>query len=137
MKGSYCLLIRCRKKQLIEIGKLGRIGFREGFYLYVGSALGGIEKRVLRHLGHRNKNFWHIDYFLSNPFVSIDYVYCIVVDRKVECDIAKIMNTIVTPVSGFGSSDCRCKSHLFFINPEMGDLQGKTGAVQQLDSMEG
>ncbi len=120
MKGSYCLLIRCRKKQLIEVGRLGSIGFREGFYLYIGSALGGIEKRVLRHLGGRNKNFWHIDYFLSNPFVSVDYIYCIESSRKIECEIAKKVNEIGTPIDGFGSSDCKCKSHLFFINPETG-----------------
>jgi len=79
--------------------------------------MGGIEKRVSRHLGKRKKNFWHIDYFLSSSYVSIDCVYCIKSSKKIECDIAMKMKAIGSTVSGFGSSDCKCESHLFFINP--------------------
>ena len=110
--------MECRKQQLISVGKLGKINFKKGFYLYVGSALGGIGKRISRHLGKRKRNFWHIDYFLSNPHVSIDFIYCIESSKKIECDIAKRVDTIGTPVRGFGSSDCKCESHLFFISPK-------------------
>ncbi len=117
MKGSYCLLIKCKKSQYIKIGKLGTLNFKEGFYLYVGSALGGIENRVSRHLGKRRKKFWHIDYFLSNSYVDIDCIYCLNSNRKIECDVAKKMGIIAAPIKGFGSSDCKCESHLFFIQP--------------------
>jgi len=115
MKGVYCLLISCRKPQSIRIGKLGVINFRKGFYLYVGSALNGIEGRVSRHLRSKKRKFWHIDYFLSNKYVNVDYVYCIETEKKIECDIAKKVRTTAKPVMRFGSSDCRCGSHLFFV----------------------
>ena len=117
MKGSYCLLINCKKSQLIKVGRLGTIKFKKGFYLYIGSALNGIERRVSRHLGKRKRNFWHIDYFLSNCYVSIYSLYCINSDKKIECDIAGIIKKIAIPVKGFGSSDCKCESHLFFVRP--------------------
>lgn len=115
MKGVYCLLINCRKSQSIRIGKFGIIDFTKGFYLYIGSALNGIEKRVSRHLGRKKNNFWHIDYFLSNRYVNIDCVYCLESNKKMECNIAEKAGTIAKPVMGFGSSDCKCKSHLFFV----------------------
>ena len=115
MKGTYCLLIKCRRSQSIQIGKLGVIDFVKGFYLYVGSALNGIQRRVSRHLKKEKSKFWHIDYFLSKRYVNIDQVYCLESDEKIECHIAEKVGAIAEPVLGFGSSDCRCRSHLFFV----------------------
>ncbi len=114
MKGVYCLLINCRKTQLMHIGRLGAIEFEKGFYLYVGSALNGIEKRISRHLKKKKKRFWHIDYFLSNEYVNIDHIYCLESDKKMECNIALRVNSLTKSIKGFGSSDCKCRSHLFF-----------------------
>ena len=115
MKGVYCLLINCRKTQSIRIGRLGVIHFPKGFYLYIGSALNGIEKRVSRHLKKRKNKFWHIDYFLSSRNVNIDYVYSLESNKKMECNIAEKVGTIAKALAGFGSSDCKCRSHLFFV----------------------
>ena len=115
MKGVYCLLINCRKTQSIRIGRLGVIHFPKGFYLYIGSALNGIEKRVSRHLKKRKNKFWHIDYFLSSRNVNIDYVYSLESDKKMECNIAEKVGTVAKSLMGFGSSDCKCRSHLFFV----------------------
>jgi Uri superfamily endonuclease len=115
MKGVYCLLINCSKSQKLRIGRLGVIDFTKGFYLYIGSALNGIEKRVSRHLRKRKNKFWHIDYFLSSRYVYIDHVYCLESNKKIECDIAEKVEAIAEPVSGFGSSDCKCRSHLFLL----------------------
>ncbi len=118
MRGSYCLLIKCSKPRRIRIGKLGPIWFKKGFYLYVGSALNGIERRVSRHLGNRKKNYWHIDYFLSSSYVNVERVYCFRSDKKIECGIAERIRRIAPPVKNFGASDCKCESHLFFISTE-------------------
>ena len=115
MKGVYCLLINCRKTQSIRIGRLGVIHFPKGFYLYIGSALNGIEKRVSRHLKKRKNKFWHIDYFLSSRNVNIDYVYSLESNKKMECNIAEKVGTVAKSLMGFGSSDCKCRSHLFFV----------------------
>jgi Uri superfamily endonuclease len=115
MKGIYCLLINCRRSQSIEIGKLGIINFEGGFYLYIGSALNGIGRRVSRHLRNEKKKFWHIDYLLSNRNVNIEQVYCIESDKKIECQIAEKVEDAAESIEGFGSSDCRCRSHLFFL----------------------
>jgi Uri superfamily endonuclease len=115
MKGIYCLLINCRRPQSIQIGRLGIIYFNRGFYLYIGSALNGIGRRVSRHLRVKKNNFWHIDYLLSNRYVNVEQVYCLESDKKIECQIAEKVGRASEPVGGFGSSDCRCRSHLFFL----------------------
>ncbi len=115
MKGAYCLLINCGRSQSIQIGKLGVIDFARGFYMYVGSALNGIGRRLLRHLRNEKNKFWHIDYLLTNRYVNIEQVYYIESDKKIECQIAEKVGTMAESVEGFGSSDCRCRSHLFFV----------------------
>ena len=116
MVGSYCLLVDCRKSQLVKIGKLRKIKFKKGYYLYVGSALKSIEKRVCRHLRDSKKIFWHIDYLLAADRVKIDSVYYVENNKKLECAISEKIKVITIPVDGFGSSDCNCMSHLFYIS---------------------
>lgn len=50
MKGSYILVIQLKEDQKIQIGKLSRIHFSKGLYVYIGSALNGLEQRLNRHL---------------------------------------------------------------------------------------
>lgn len=115
MKGIYLLLINCRKTQSIQIGKLGVIDFIRGSYLYIGSALNGIARRVSRHLKVKKNNFWHIDYLLSNRHVNIEKVYGLESDKMIECQIAEKIGGSAESIEGFGSSDCRCRSHLFYL----------------------
>lgn len=116
MRGIYALVIEVKKRGGIQIGKLGKFTFAEGFYVYMGSAKGGLEKRVRRHLGTEKKLFWHIDYLLDAPRVKINEVWA----RRGggECSVADRMiynGTFQIPVPGFGSSDCKCRTHLFLI----------------------
>jgi Uri superfamily endonuclease len=72
VKGAYFLVIfltagENRKK--IPIGKLGTFYFPAGFYIYVGSALNGLDARITRHLSKNKKKRWHIDYFLDRATV--------------------------------------------------------------------
>lgn len=123
MKGSYCLVIHNPSNQTIKVGALGRVAFPKGIYVYVGSALGGIEKRVKRHLSKRKRLRWHIDYFLSATEV-VSKVYIPGSSKETECDVARALFAspgAAVAVPGFGSSDCRCKSHLVFfgdVDPE-------------------
>jgi Uri superfamily endonuclease len=112
MKGSYILIIKLKDKKTIQIGKLGKIHFKKGFYVYVGSALNGLEQRINRHLRKTKKKHWHIDYFLDFAEV-IDTIYKESETRE-ECNIAIELDKQLVSIPGFGCSDCRCKSHLFY-----------------------
>lgn len=119
VKGTYCLKIYCRKNIIASIGKLGRTEFKKGWYLYIGSAAGGIESRVLRHLEKRKKLFWHIDYLLSRKDVDVEIIYFLPDRQRLECKISRNISSILKPVRGFGSSDCRCAGHLYLLQEDL------------------
>ena len=112
MKGSYILLVQLAKEQTIQIGSLLDIYFPSGYYAYVGSAMGGLESRLNRHLKQDKKLHWHIDYLLQKASIS-DIITCQSI-QKVECDIAQAVNHQFNSIPGFGATDCHCRSHLFF-----------------------
>lgn len=112
MKGSYVLIIKLDENKNIKVGSLGKVNFRRGYYLYVGSALNGLEKRIRRHLSKNKKMHWHIDYLLMEGDV-VD-VYIKIGNTKEECEIARRFSEKYPSIEGFGSSDCKCGSHLFF-----------------------
>jgi len=112
MKGSYILVIELKEEKTIQVGKLGKIVFKKGFYVYVGSALNGLEQRISRHLRKTKKKHWHIDYLLD--FVEVVDVFY--KENKVteECKIAKMLDKQLFSIPGFGCSDCKCEGHLFY-----------------------
>lgn len=112
MKGSYVLIIENKKDQTIQVGKLGKIFFKKGFYAYVGSALNGLEQRINRHLRVNKKIHWHIDYLLSKTKV-VD-IFFIENKIKEECKIADNFKQKLKFIPKFGCSDCNCNSHLFY-----------------------
>ena len=119
MKGTYVLIIENHADTEIEIGKIGCIAFKKGFYAYVGSALSGLERRIERHLrdvGNNKKLHWHIDYFLASPRVEVKEVVFAETEARKECEIAAnlSMRLELESIARFGCSDCSCKSHLFF-----------------------
>jgi len=116
--GTYCLLLYCSGDPEITVGKLGTRKFRPGYYIYIGSALKNMDKRIGRHLKKTKKNFWHIDYLTSEKSFNIHKVYAIFSPVKLECRMAAALGKTLPSISGFGSSDCRCGSHLFFAGGE-------------------
>lgn len=112
-RGSYLLVLRLDRQKLVKIGRLDTIVFQKGYYIYVGSAMNNLTARIQRHRRIRKREHWHIDYltqaadgFLSLPTRS---------SHREECEIADSLSSILASgPSGFGSSDCDCKTHLFW-----------------------
>ena len=111
-KGSYVLLIRLPEDETVPTGRLGPVHFSHGYYAYTGSALGGLQPRLDRHLRTEKKLHWHIDYLLEKARIE-EIVTCHTSERM-ECTIARSLGERFELIPGFGSSDCRCRSHLFF-----------------------
>jgi len=121
MRGTYVLIIESHEDAEAEIGKLGEVKFKKGFYAYVGSALSGLEQRIRRHLrevGKNKKLHWHIDYFLASPSAEVKEVLFAETEERKECRIAANMSMHMEKgldsIVNFGCTDCACKSHLFF-----------------------
>jgi Uri superfamily endonuclease len=120
MRGTYVLLIHVPYDVQISIGALGDLELEAGYYAYVGSALGGLEQRVERHLSDDKKIHWHIDHLLTRGKV-IDIIQGETTERK-ECAVAVELAKHLKPIAGFGSSDCKCESHLFY-SPDFNELR--------------
>ena len=112
MKGSYILLIELKKDGYIHFDKKHKTFFKKGFYIYVGSALNGLEQRIQRHLRSNKKKHWHIDYLLQSAKIT-EVFYKESNDRE-ECKIARTLNKKLKTIPDFGCSDCKCKTHLFY-----------------------
>jgi Uri superfamily endonuclease len=112
LKGSYALLMQLKEDKKLSIGKLGKIDFPKGYYVYVGSAMNGIEGRVKRHQRADKKIHWHIDYFLKKAEISS--AYYLESKKRRECDIANNFSRKFEGTPKFGSSDCQCEGHLFY-----------------------
>jgi Uri superfamily endonuclease len=116
-RGSYVLLMSLQEECDITVGRLGNIRFACGYYAYVGSALGGFRSRLNRHLSTGKKPHWHIDYLLEKAI--LDAIITGESSEKTECTIALELARQFSSVPGFGASDCRCGSHLFFATDDM------------------
>lgn len=114
LKGTYCILINLNFDAAISIGKLGKINFQRGEYVYVGSALNSLMARIRRHLSSYKKMHWHIDYLLSHDDVEVFDVFYAVDDTRWECELAQKIAEKGFKIKNFGCSDCKCQSHLFY-----------------------
>jgi sugar fermentation stimulation protein A len=113
-RGSYMLILRLLQERYIETGGLGSLLFRRGYYVYVGSAKKNLSQRINRHLRRRKSFFWHIDYLRDQADSCI--ALPIRAQADLEHDIAARLAQITSrQVPGFGSSDCSCGSHLFWM----------------------
>jgi sugar fermentation stimulation protein A len=111
-RGSYLLILNLKKRQKIEVGKLGRVSFKKGFYIYVGSAMANLSKRMERHRHIKKQHHWHIDELRT--VAEFHSVLAIRSSDRIECGIAKAMSEIAEwTIPGFGSTDCSCSTHLF------------------------
>jgi sugar fermentation stimulation protein A len=111
-RGSYLLILNLKRNRKINVRKLGKVHFRKGFYIYVGSAMTNLSKRMERHRHLRKRHHWHIDELRA--VAEFHSVLAIRSSERLECEVAKGMSEIAEwSVPRFGSTDCSCDTHLF------------------------
>ena len=112
--GAYVLLMELVQPAWIQVGRLGRRRFDAGWYAYVGSAMGGIERRIARHQRplDAKRVHWHIDRLLGRARLSAIYIKPS--RKRQECLLAARLGRRLRTIQGFGASDCRCSGHLFY-----------------------
>lgn len=115
LKGSYVLALDLAGDTRLTVGRLGTFEFPAGRYLYFGSALNGLEGRVRRHLRRDKKLHWHVDYL--SAAANIAEVWWAESGERLECRwaAAALKEGGEAIARGFGSSDCRCATHLLYI----------------------
>ncbi len=117
-KGIYILHLSIKTEARVKVGRLGRIAFAAGYYAYVGSAFGpgGLSARLAHHLRPASSPHWHVDFL--RPHGVVDKCWWSRTAPDCEHLWARGLMRLRgarTPVHGFGSSDCRCDSHLIHL----------------------
>lgn len=112
-EGCYLMVYELSQDKRINIGSLGELNFKKGYYLYVGSAKKNLQKRMARHRKKRKKLHWHLDYFSAHAAASS--AFAIARQGDLECRLADSFKSLANyEIPKFGSSDCKCKSHFFY-----------------------
>ena len=122
LRGTYTLLLACKRPFKLRIGRLGQTEIEKGYYLYTGSALGtgavSLEQRIARHQ-RRNKHVkWHVDYLTTRREITVVNVICLEAEKRLECRISR---HILSDFKGkpiiprAGASDCKCSGHLLSV----------------------
>ena len=113
--GTYALLLASTVSRCLRIGRLGSLALRPGWYVYVGSAFGpgGVGARLAHHRKRAARPHWHIDHL--HLHTQLERVWFTHDSIRREHQWAQVMQRLrgaEMPLSGFGSSDCACASHL-------------------------
>ena len=121
--GTYALVLQCGEPGNIEVGRLGVLELQPGYYVYIGSAFGpgGVRARVGHHMRRSARCHWHIDYL--KPHCTLIEVWVEYSDDKREARWAGKLAThrrSSIPLNGFGASDDRAASHLFYFESRPG-----------------
>ena len=119
--GTYIVVLRSHQAKQIQIGRLAQFNIKKGYYVYIGSAFGsgGVIARLRHHSKVSKRPHWHLDYLRAET--SFYAAYAEYSSEKEECNWASVMakNTVASePLKGFGSSDCDCRTHLFYFSSQ-------------------
>jgi len=110
------LVIKLEENRYISAGKLPVTLFKQGTYLYVGRAKNNLFARLNRHLRKGKKLFWHIDYLLQKAKIEEIWIKRNFLEEcKIALEIKNSLKDSIIPIKKFGSSDCNCVSHLFYL----------------------
>jgi Uri superfamily endonuclease len=115
--GTYALVLACAVEGTIEIGRLGELRVRPGYYVYVGSAFGpgGVAARIRHHLRPAARPHWHVDYLRAVTRVEeIWYTHDASRCEHAWAGLLAGARGSSTPLVGFGASDCACATHLVY-----------------------
>ena len=126
-RGIYALLVYIRRATAVQVGRLGTVHLRPGYYIYVGSALGpgGMYGRVNHHLRSAEEKHprWHID--VLTALGMIEEVWWVESPKRQECAWTNALTKAgKLAAAGFGASDCRCPGHLIWLEGTDGVSQG-------------
>jgi len=138
--GVYLLRIQIAEPLSVVFGRFRHgvvIPIPAGEYIYVGSALGGLGRRLLRHATRSDSSAhpvrsalvdhfgftpppakrlrWHVDFLLDQPEAALTHVIAIHTARRIESPLAEwLMNHPDTwiPAPGLGASDDKGHTHL-------------------------
>ena len=115
--GTYALILKSGSRDVIQVGRLGPLQLKPGFYTYVGSAFGpgGLKARISHHRRVSKHHRWHVDYLRAvTRLHGVWYTYDSILREHQWAEAMLHMKDTSIPVEGFGSSDCSCPSHLTF-----------------------
>ena len=133
--GAYILVTAINSSCKVRVGSLGEVFLKKGYYAYVGSAMGpgGLFCRIRRHLSRVKRLKWHIDYVLeAGRVICVAYT---VSDVKLECEIASLIaEKYSIVVEKLGSTDCRCKSHFFFLGKDLDSVEVFLDFLKEIES---
>ncbi|HHP7234280.1 MAG TPA: DUF123 domain-containing protein [Desulfobacterales bacterium] len=113
--GTYVLILCSYRQGILKVGRWGEIDVEPGYYLYVGSAFGpgGVRARIERHFRTTKRHHWHIDYLrdVAEPMAAW-YTHA---TERCEHRWAQLLGDTagMIAITGFGCSDCRCRTHLY------------------------
>ncbi len=111
--GIYHLVLSLQQPRGLRVGSLGLRRFPIGYYVYTGSARRGLASRLRRHLRRKKNIHWHIDRLTR--VARMEEIWVDFRPERTECGSHGLILSMAgakRPVPGFGSSDCRCLSHL-------------------------
>lgn len=111
MKGSYLLVIHLERDTNIRT-KAREFRLKKGYYIYVGSAMNSLEKRVARHFRENKRLHWHIDFLLQKA--QLLSAYLIPSGERIEETLSQIVGEVFQGVEGFGASDISVKTNLYY-----------------------
>jgi Uri superfamily endonuclease len=122
------LILKAVAAEAVQAGSLGALQVQPGFYVYAGSAFGpgGLLARLSHHCLPAAKPHWHIDYLRQKTGIQeIWYTYASDKREHAWAQTIQALPGAQLPMPGFGSSDCRCISHLsYFVTlPSFADFQ--------------
>lgn len=127
-KGLYQLFLLLPSSILLQVGRLGAFTFPSGYYVYTGSAMGGILPRLSHHFTTVQRGptrpYWHIDYLLQHCRIVGVVLY--LTSCKGECELNQALLQCFgasVPAPGFGSSDCQCSAHLLYLGALRGPVK--------------
>lgn len=115
MRGSYFLVILLENDKVIRT-KAREFPLKAGYYVYVGSAMNSLEKRVERHFREDKKLHWHIDYLLREA--KLLRAYLIPSEERLEEKLSLEVSKFGEPVEGFGAGDVRVNTNLYRFEEE-------------------
>lgn len=116
--GIYVLWLRLAQPRRLALVRLGRPLLEPGVYGYVGSARGpgGLAARLGRHLAGSGTLRWHVDHLRRLARVETAW-WWVTSSANAEdacVGVLESLSGLVPSVAGFGASDSRRATHLFF-----------------------